>query len=130
MHWVIRGIVGLWAVFFGWTGLTGLVDSAVYSELFGVVGDAMVMNTIRADLSSFFIVSSVAAGWAALRPDMHRLLYIPAALFGTAMVGRILGVMMGDPFTGVIQSSIITEGVSLALMVASARLLGRTATSS
>ena len=125
MQWVIRGIVALWAMFFGWTGLTGLIDSAVYGEIFGIAGDALVMNTVRADLSSFFIVSSVAAGWAAVRPGMARLLYVPAALFGTAMVGRIIGVLMGDPFSGAISQSIIVEGVSLVLMVASARLLSR-----
>lgn len=121
MQWIIRGLVGLWAVFFGWTGLTGVVSSATYGELFGISGDAFVMNTVRADLSAFFIVSALAAGWAALRPERHRLLFIPAALFGTAMLGRLLGVLMGDPFSGTISQSVIIEGVSVLLMLGAQR---------
>lgn len=125
MHWIIRGAIALWAVYFGWTGLTGLSDPATYSDLFGITGDAMTMNTVRADLSSFFIVAAVAAGWAALRPEHYRLLYIPAALFGLALAGRALGVMMGDPCVGMVRLSMIVEAVSLVLLIGGARYLAR-----
>lgn len=125
MNWAIRVVVALWALFFGWTGLTGMISSDVYGELFGITGDAAVMNTVRADLSSFFIVSALAAGWSALRPDMHRLLFIPAALFGIAMIGRILGVLMGDPFAGAVSQSILAEGLSVVLLLGAQRLLAR-----
>lgn len=127
MQWIVRGLVGLWAIFFGWTGVTGVISSATYGDMFGITGDLFVMNTVRADLSSFFIVSALAAGWAALRPDMHRLLFVPAALFGTAMLGRLLGVLMGDPFTGTISQSIIAEGVSVLLLIGAQRWLSRQA---
>lgn len=125
MHWIIRGVVALWAVYFGWTGLTGLSDPASYHELLGVSGDAVGMNTIRADLSAFFILSSVTAGWAALRPELHRLLYIPAALFGLALAGRAVGVMMGDPFDGLIRFSMVAEAVSVLLLFGAQRWLAR-----
>lgn len=117
MHWIIRGAVALWAVYFGWTGLTGLSDPTTYHELLGVSGDAVGMNTIRADLSAFFILSAVTAGWAALRPELHRLLYIPAALFGLALAGRAVGVLMGDPFDGLIRFSMTAEAVSVLLLI-------------
>ncbi|MEQ1687203.1 MAG: hypothetical protein ABL874_01375 [Sphingopyxis sp.] len=126
MHWIVRGAVALWAVYFGWTGLTGLSDPATYQELLGVSGpDAVAMNTIRADLSSFFIVSAVAAGWAALRPELHRLLFIPVALFGMALIGRAIGVMMGDPFGGLIRFSMIGEAVSVLLLIGAQRWFAR-----
>ncbi|MEK6540696.1 MAG: hypothetical protein AABZ45_01100 [Pseudomonadota bacterium] len=125
MHWIIRGVVALWAVYFGWTGLTGLSDPTSYHELLGVSGDAVGMNTIRADLSAFFILSSVTAGWAALRPELHLLLYIPAALFGLALAGRAVGVMMGDPFDGLIRFSMVAEAVSVLLLIGAQRWLAR-----
>lgn len=125
MNWAIRAVVGLWGLFFLWTGVTGVVSSDVYAEIFGITGDAAVMNTVRADLSSFFIVSGLSAGWVALRPEMHRLLLVPAALFGIAMLGRILGVLMGDPFAGAVSQSILVEGLSLVLLLGAQRLLAR-----
>jgi|CXWL01.1.fsa_nt_gi hypothetical protein len=125
MHWIIRGVVALWAVYFGWTGLTGLSDPTSYHELLGVSGDVVGMNTIRADLSAFFILSAVMAGWAALRPELHRLLYIPAALFGLALAGRAVGVMMGDPFDGLIRFSMVAEAVSVLLLLGAQRWLAR-----
>ncbi|MEQ1724890.1 MAG: hypothetical protein ABL882_03065 [Sphingopyxis sp.] len=126
MHWIVRGAVALWAVYFAWAGLTGLSDPASYHDLLGISGgDAVTMNTIRADLSSFFIVSAVAAGWAALRPELHRLLYIPAALFGMALVGRAVGVMMGDPFDGLIRFSMIGEALSVLLLIGAQQWLAR-----
>ncbi len=125
MQWIVRGLVSLWAIFFGWTGLVGVISSATYAEMFGISGDVVAMNTIRADLSSFFIVSALAAGWAALRPDQHWLLFIPAALFGIAMIGRIIGVMMGDPFAGPISMSIMVEGGSVLLLLTAQRWMAR-----
>ena len=125
MHWIIRGAVALWAVYFGWAGLTGLADPASYHELLGVSGDAVGMNTIRADLSSFFIVSAVTAGWAALRPELHRLLYIPAALFGLALIGRAIGVMQGDACDGIVRFSMTAEAISVLLLIGAQRWLAR-----
>ncbi|MEQ1509476.1 MAG: hypothetical protein ABL909_03630 [Sphingopyxis sp.] len=125
MHWIIRGAVALWAIYFGWTGLTGLSDPSSYSDFFGITGNAVAMNTIRADLSAFFIVSAIAAGWAALRPELHHWLFVPAGLFGMALLGRAIGVMMGDPCEGVIRTSMIAEAVSVLLLIGAQRWFAR-----
>lgn len=125
MHWIVRGIVGLWAVFFGWTGLSGLIDPDSYTAAIGVITGGEGTNTLRADLSAFFILSALCAGWAALRPSHHRLLYVPIALFGFAFLGRVLGVMLGDPLGQMTQTSMIAEAVSVLLLFGAQRYLSR-----
>jgi|GEM_PF-971187 len=118
MKWIIRGILILWAAFFGLTGLQGLLAQAPYFELFGITGDATAINTIRADLSAFFLVAAGGALFGALRPGASRALLVPAALFGTALLGRALGVLvLGDTLTAAITQAMLAEAISVALML-------------
>jgi len=124
MKIVLKMLVLLWAVFFGVLAMRGLIDPSVYRAQFGfpeMAGEAT--NTIRADLSSFFIVSSVAAAWGALAAGRSSLLYVPAALFGTALIGRGLGGLLGDGFGPLVTTSMAVEGVSVMLMIVAARVL-------
>lgn len=128
MRWLFKALVLLWAAFFGYTGIMGLLDPTSYNATFGfpaMTGGAL--NTIRADLSAFFIVSAAAAIWGALGHGRAMLLYVPAALFGIAFVGRGIGGSMGDGFGPVVTSSMIAEAVSVLLLVVSARVLAKPA---
>lgn len=124
MKMALRILVLLWAAFFAVLAMRGLIDPSVYRAQFGfpeMAGGAI--NTIRADLSSFFIVASVAAAWGVLAAGRSSLLYIPAALFGTALIGRGLGGVLGDGFGPMVTTSMAVEAVSVVLMVGAARVL-------
>lgn len=123
VNWVLRGVVVLWAAFFGLTGLGGLVSPAPYYDLFGITGDATAINTVRADLSAFFLVAAGAALYGALRPGAARLLLVPAALFGAALIGRAIGLALGDALTAQITQAMIAEALSVLLLVGAMRQL-------
>ena len=116
MDWIVRGIIALWGLFFVWMGISGLIDPSSYVETFGISGGPEAMNTIRADFSAFFLAAGWCAGWAALRPDHARMLWVPIALFGVALAGRFLGVMLGDPLGASVRQSMIVEAVSIVLL--------------
>ena len=72
INWVLRGAVLLWAVFFVIVGARGLLDPASYSETFQIVVAGAATNTLRADLSAFFLVAAGAAALGALVPGWTR----------------------------------------------------------
>ena len=128
INWVVRGIVLLWAAFFFLTGVQGLSAAAPYFDLAGPLPDPTGRNTVRADLSAFFLVAAVFAVIGAVRPGASRALLVPAALFGTAMVGRLLGVIaFGDAITAAITQAMIAEAISAALMLGAMWQLSRPA---
>lgn len=124
-NWIWRGAVLLWAAFFAIVGLRGVIDPASYSETFNFSITGVAINTLRADLSAFFIVASGAAVLGALVPDWVRALLVPAALFGTALVGRLIGAAMGDPTNWGIIQGMIVEALTVVLMLASWWALSR-----
>ncbi|KQZ64598.1 hypothetical protein ASD67_09070 [Sphingopyxis sp. Root1497] len=127
VNWVLRGAVLLWAVFFFMIGARGVIDPASYSETFGFTISGVAINTLRADLSSFFLVSAGSAALGVLMPGWVRALLVPAALYGTALTGRLIGVALGDPTNfGIVQGMII-EALSVLLMVGSWWVLSRPA---
>ncbi|HEV7343157.1 MAG TPA: hypothetical protein VGN68_16140 [Sphingopyxis sp.] len=127
-NWIWRGAVLLWAAFFAIVGLRGLFDPASYSETFNFAITGVAINTLRADLSAFFIVASGAAVLGALVPGWVRALLVPAALFGTAFAGRLIGAAMGDPTNWGIIQAMIVEALTVVLMLASWWALSRPAT--
>lgn len=127
VNWVLRGAVLLWAVFFFIVGARGVFDPASYAEMFGLVVEGVAVNTIRADLSAFFLVAAAAAAIGALVPGWVRALLVPAALYGTALAGRLLGVASGDVVNGGIIQGMIIEALTVLLMVGSCWVLSRPA---
>lgn len=125
VNWVLRGAVLLWAVFFAIVGVRGLLDPASYTETFGILVEGPATNTIRADLSSFFLVAAGAAAIGALVPGWLRALLVPAALYGTALTGRLFGAASGDPVNSGIVQAMIIEALSVALMAGSWWVLSR-----
>lgn len=123
VHWVLRGAVLLWALFFAIVGVQGVLNPASYTDTFSIIVDGFATNTIRADLSAFFLVSAGSAAIGALLPGWTRALLVPAGLYGTALVGRLLGAGMGDAINGGIVQAMIVEALTVALMIASWWLL-------
>ena len=127
VNWVLRGAVLLWALFFAIVGLRGMFDPASYTATFGILIDGAAANTVRADLSAFFLVAAGSAAVGALLPGWSRALLVPAALYGTALVGRSVGVGSGDLVNAGIVQAMIIEALSTGLMVGSWWVLSRTA---
>ncbi|MBB5706574.1 hypothetical protein [Sphingopyxis panaciterrulae] len=125
INWVLRGAVLLWAVFFLILGVQGVLDPATYTGQFGIAADGVAANTVRADMSAFFLVSAVAAAIGALLPRWRGALLVPAALYGTALVGRLIGAASGDMVGPAIIQAMIVEALSLALMAGSWWVLSR-----
>lgn len=127
IHWVLRSVVLLWAAFFFILGVRGILDPATFTGTFGIAVDGGAANTVRADLSAFFLVSAGGAAIGALVPRWRGALLVPAALYGTALVGRLIGVASGDLVNGAIVQAMIVEALSTLLMAGSWRLLSRPA---
>ena len=123
MNMILRIIVGLWGVGFGLLAVRGILDPNVFVTQFGFHAPGASINTIRADFGAFFLVSAVGALWGALQPIKAKLLYVPAALLGTALAGRLLGLAMGDPASDANNQAMIFEGISVALMLFAANRL-------
>ena len=124
MTLILRIIVGLWGLGFGLLAVRGILDPNVFLAQFGFQGPGASINTIRADFGAFFLVSAVGALWGAWQPTKAKLLYVPAALFGTALVGRFIGLIMGDPASDANNQAMLIEGISAALMLFAASRLG------
>lgn len=129
INWVLRGAVLLWALFFAIVGVRGLFDPASYGETFGILVEGVATNTIRADLSAFFLVASGSAAIGVLMPGWARALLVPAALYGTALAGRLFGVASGDVINSGIVQAMIIETLTVLLMVGSWWVLSRPAAS-
>ena len=127
VNWILRGAVLLWALFFAIVGLRGIFDPASFTELFGIVVEGAAANTVRADLSAFFLVAAGGAAVGALVPGWSRALLVPAALYGTALAGRLIGVGSGDLVNAGIVQAMIIEALSTGLMAASWWVLSRRA---
>ena len=124
MTLILRIFVGLWGVGFGLLAVRGILDPAVFLAQFGIQGPGASINTIRSDFGAFFLVSAVAALWGAWKPEKAKLLYVPAALFGTALAARLLGLMLGDPASDANNQAMMIEGISVALMLFAANRFG------
>lgn len=122
---LLRGVVLLWAALFMAVGLQGLFAAAPYLDLLGPLSSATGVNTARADLSAFFLVSAAFALIGVLRPGAARALLVPAALFGTALAGRAIGLMLGDEPTAAVVQAMVAEAISLALILVAARRLSQ-----
>lgn len=124
MTLILRIAVGLWGVAFGLLAVRGILNPAVFLEQFGLQAPGASINTVRADFGAFFLVSAVGALWGAWRPEKARLLYVPAALFGTALAERLLGLAFGDPASDANNQAMIVEAVSVGLMLFAAKRFG------
>lgn len=121
----LRAIVALWGLGFGFMALRGIINPAAWTEGFGVVAQEGAINNLRADYGAFFLVAALGALWGAIQPRNAKALWVPAALFGAALVIRLLGLTMGDPLTDVIKQAMAIELISVLLMMFAARHFGK-----
>ena len=119
VKWVLRGAVLRWAVFFAILGVPGVLDPTTYTETFGIAVGGAATNTVRADLSAFFLVAAASAVVGALARGWTGALLVPAALYGTALVGRLVGAALGDPVGPAIVQAMIIEALTVLLMAGS-----------
>jgi hypothetical protein len=124
MNMILRIMVGLWGVGFGLLAVRGILDPNVFLTQFGFQAPGASINSIRADFGAFFLVSAVGALWGAWQPSKAKLFYVPAALFGTALAVRLIGLAMGDPASDANNQAMIVEAISVALMLFAANRLG------
>ena len=94
VNWVLRGAVLLWAVFFTILGAQGLLDPATYTETFGIAVDGAAANTVRADLSAFFLVAAGSAAIGALRTNQTEAVVLTESL--GVNVGQLGGLADGE----------------------------------
>ena len=124
MIWAARigvALAGLFSLIMGSMAILTPVDlgNALGLAAQGPLG----LNALRADMGSFFLASAIACGLAlfAGRPNW---LWGAAALYGLAVTGRIIGVIVEGPPAGVVQP-IVIELVLVVLLVFGAKRLAR-----
>lgn len=125
MLWIARITVGLGFLFSLLMGVQTFFMPEVSAVALGLGTDlpAMGFNTFRADIGAFFLAAAVFAGLGlfAGRPGA---IYGAALLYGLALTGRIIGVVMAGAPEG-IATPIIVETVLVLFFVFGARTLKR-----
>lgn len=124
MRLVLTALIFLLGLFDLFLGLSFLFDPQVAAAGAGfsiapinITG----LATIRADMTAFFVVSAGCMMLGAWRRNAD-LLLVPAALFGTAMIVRILSVLIDGAGPGFLMP-IIVEALHFVLLIAAWRLL-------
>ena len=119
MIWIARIAVGLVFAFSLLMGLQTFFTPEASAVTLGL-GTALPelgMNTFRADIGAFFLAAATFAGRTGA-------IYGAALLYGLALIGRALGVVMDGAPVGV-ETPIIIEAVLVVLLVFGARTLAR-----
>ena len=123
MIWIARAGVTLAGLFSLAMGLLFWADPVKAGAILGLTSlDALGTNSLRADLAAFFLVNFIACALALFRGKPHWL-YGSALVFGLAVFGRFIGVIVDGPPAGIAQP-IIIELVLVGLLIFGARCLG------
>ena len=123
MIWIARVGVTLAGLFSLAMGLLFWADPMKAGAILGLTSlDALGTNSLRADLAAFFLVNFIACALALFRGKAHWL-YGSALVFGLAVFGRFIGVIVDGPPAGIAQPVII-ELVLVGLLIFGARRLG------
>jgi len=125
MIWIARIAVGLVFAFSLLMGLQTFFTPEASAVTLGL-GTALPdlgMNTFRADIGAFFLAAATFAGLG-LFAGRTGAIYGAALLYGLALIGRILGVVMDGAPAGV-ETPIIIEAALVVLLVFGARTLAR-----
>ena len=120
MRFLLVALIFLLGLFDLLVGLSFLVDpvATAASTGFSIKPTSITgIATIRADMTAFFCVSAVCMMVGAWRGNAD-LLLVPAALFGTAMVVRILSVLIDGPGPGYLMPIIVEALHFVLLMIA------------
>lgn len=124
MIWLARVGVTLAGLFSLAMGLFFWADPMKAGGVLGLTSlDPLGTNSLRADLAAFFLVNFIACALALFHGKAHWL-YGSALVFGLAVFGRFIGIVVDGPPAGIAQPVII-ELVLVALLVFGARQLGK-----
>ncbi|MXP40614.1 DUF4345 domain-containing protein [Altererythrobacter soli] len=100
MRFVLTALAMIGGIVFTLIGLGFLIDPQGSAAGFGLIADgAPGLSTLRADMTSFFVVSGVCMIWGAWRRN-GELLLVPAALFGIAFTGRLVSAIVDGATPG------------------------------
>lgn len=112
-------LVGLFGLALGLWFFVKTPDAAAgfFVQPLGAAGQA----TLRADMSSFFLISAAWAFYAAWTARGAALL-VPGALYAVAVSGRALNLLVNGPYDGA-ALPMIAEAVLIALCVFGYRVL-------
>lgn len=112
-------LAGLFSAFMAISFLTGPGQAAAGLGISST--GAAAISTIRADFTSFFGVAAACMMWGAWRRNAD-LLLVPALLYGTALAGRTVDLVVSGPYPGW-PVSMVVEAAILLLMLAAWRML-------
>ncbi|WP_027840739.1 hypothetical protein [Pyruvatibacter mobilis] len=125
MLWIARITVALALLFSLLMGVQTffMPEQAALALGFGTDLTDMGWNTFRGDIGAFFLAAAIftALGLFAGRPSA---LYGAALLYGLALTGRVLGIIMAGAPEG-IATPLVIEAVMVVILVFGARTLAR-----
>jgi hypothetical protein len=124
MIWAARIGVVLAGLFSLTMGVMAIISPGQLGNALGIGALSPIgLNSLRADLGSFFLASVIACVLA-LFANRPQWLWGAAALYGLAVIGRFIGIVVDGPPTGIV-TPIVIELVMVGLLVFGAKKLGR-----
>lgn len=125
MVWVGRITGALVFLFSLAMGLMTLVDPVRMGEVLGLTSlSEMGRNTVRADISAFFLASAIACG-GGLFTGRSNWFFAAALLYGMAVSGRLIDALIaGAPDR--LAGSVVIELILVGLALIAAKLTART----
>ena len=122
MRLVITALLFVGGLFFVYMGVGFIVDPVVTGADFGLFTDgAQGLSSIRADLTAFFWVSGGCMIWGAWKRSGDPLA-VSAALFGIALLGRIVSVLVDGTYEAFIVPMAV-EAITVVLCLIGWKLL-------
>ena len=122
MRLILTGLIFLAGMFDLFLGLGFLLSPASSATTFNLapLGNGG-LAVLRADFTAFFCVAAFCMMWGAWRRNGD-LLLVPAALFGTALLGRALSVVLDGTYPG-FAVPMAVEAFHVVLLIAAWRIL-------
>ncbi|PKQ06114.1 MAG: hypothetical protein CVT72_07530 [Alphaproteobacteria bacterium HGW-Alphaproteobacteria-11] len=124
MIWIARIAAALVGLFSLAVGAMMILSPAEMGANLGLGAlSPLGLNALRADIGAFFLASAVAAGAALFVGRPHWILGA-AVLYGLALFGRILGIVVDGVPEGIVQP-LVVEFTMVVLSVFAAKALAR-----
>lgn len=122
MRLLLTALIFLGGLFYLYMGVGFLFDPVAAGADFGLTpGEPHGLATIRADLTAFFVVGAVSMMVGAWRRNGD-LLLVPAGLFGVALIGRFVGLVIDGPWDG-FWMPMVVEAVTVVVLLVASRVL-------
>lgn len=122
MRVLLTGLIFAGGLLFLFMGFGFLLDPVASGTDFGLTASgAQGLATMRADMTAFFVVGAVCMMVGAWRRNGD-LLLVPAGLFGLALLGRCVGLMVDGPWDGYWMPMLV-EGAMVILLLIASRVL-------